>query len=279
MDKKGLKFSYHPKILTSAVTALCTGLVASSVSQASDIDIYQKAKAGDITLMFVLDISGSMGYPQLQSDAGACDIPSNVVQTGYNSVLSSNGVAEYKRYYCTATAPTYYYMKSGTSWYSCGNSSSKSDCITKLKSQPSTSGLTSMSSNYNTYYYKAGPDTQYPDRITRVKDGMIDLLNGNASKGILPVSDDKLIGLTTFSRPTQFNSAGEPTSADNLRGQVRILARRLDAVVNGKTQRRILIEEIAKLGARGGTPTANAYAEAAASLMGTTTQGLSNSGF
>ncbi len=56
-----------------------------------------------------------------------------------------------------------------------------------------------MSANYSTYYYKAGPNTQYPDRITRVKDGMIDLLNGNTSKGILPVSDDKLIGLTTFS--------------------------------------------------------------------------------
>ena len=56
MDKKDLIFSYNSKLLTSAVAALCTGLVASSVSQASDIDIYQKAKAGDITLMFVLDI-------------------------------------------------------------------------------------------------------------------------------------------------------------------------------------------------------------------------------
>lgn len=279
MDKRDLKFSYHPKLLTGAIAALCTGLVASSISQASDIDIYQKAKAGDITLMFVLDISGSMGYPQLQNNASACDIPNDVVQTGYSNTWSNNGVAEYKRYYCTAAAPIYYYMKSGSYWYSCGNSSLKSDCITKLRSQPSTSGLASIYSNYNTYYYKTGPDAQYPDRITRVKDGMIDLLNGNTSKGILPISDDKLIGLTTFSRPTQFNTAGEPTAADNLTGQVRIPARRLDAVVNGKTQRRILIEEIAKLGARGGTPTANAYAEAAASLMGTTTQGLSNSGF
>ncbi|NUF53073.1 pilus assembly protein PilY, partial [Acinetobacter seifertii] len=60
MDKKDLKFSYHPKLLTSAVAALCTGLVASSVSQASDIKIYQAATAGNITLTLMIDTSGSM---------------------------------------------------------------------------------------------------------------------------------------------------------------------------------------------------------------------------
>ncbi|MHC6184858.1 PilC/PilY family type IV pilus protein [Acinetobacter sp. X9] len=60
MDKKGLKLLYHSKLLTSAVAALCTGLVASSVSQASDIKIYQAATAGNITLTLMIDTSGSM---------------------------------------------------------------------------------------------------------------------------------------------------------------------------------------------------------------------------
>ncbi|MCH7394494.1 pilus assembly protein PilY [Acinetobacter dispersus] len=54
-----LKF-YRQKLLTMSIAGLCTGIVSTSVTQASDIDIYQEAKSGEISLMFMLDISGSM---------------------------------------------------------------------------------------------------------------------------------------------------------------------------------------------------------------------------
>lgn len=59
--KPMMKKSYRPNLLATSIAAVCTVMIASSVTQASDIDIYQQAKSGQITLMFMLDISGSMG--------------------------------------------------------------------------------------------------------------------------------------------------------------------------------------------------------------------------
>ena len=204
--------SFQPKYLTFCVSALSTGLVLSSVAQASDIDIYQQAKSGDITLMMLFDISGSMGAPQLIGNKDACDLPSNQSVSSNGSVQSTNGAPIYTRYYCTT-------------------------------------------SNGQRYY----------DRITRLKDAMFDLLHGNTSTGITAISDDKIIGLSAYS----FNGTGG-------NGFVLVPARRLDAdvTINGvtKKQRAVLLEAVAtKLYARGGTPTGNAYAEAAAYLMGTKT--------
>ena len=58
MKKQTLNFlaSCRYKVLVASITACTTTLVATSVSQASDIDIYQDAKSGDVTLMFMLDI-------------------------------------------------------------------------------------------------------------------------------------------------------------------------------------------------------------------------------
>ncbi|WP_368570964.1 pilus assembly protein PilY [Acinetobacter haemolyticus] len=228
---KNQKKSYGQKLLATSMAAVFTSLIVSSVSQASDIDIYQEAKAGDISLMFLLDISGSMGYPERQGNhsGNQCDIPQNWAYRSYGNERSTNGVVEYTRYYCVA----------------------------RLNRQ----------------------DVKYYDRITRLKDGMFDLLNGNIDKGIVALDDDKVIGLTTYSRVTGYSSNGSPSGADGRRGQVRVPARPLGDIVNGVTQRQILLEEVAKLGARGGTPTAHAYAEAAAALMGTTTKGQTYSGF
>lgn len=56
----GLLKSFSKSILAMSVAATSTALVLSTAVQASDIDIYQQAKSGDITLMFMLDISTSM---------------------------------------------------------------------------------------------------------------------------------------------------------------------------------------------------------------------------
>ncbi|MBK0064782.1 MULTISPECIES: pilus assembly protein PilY [unclassified Acinetobacter] len=284
--QKILKKSYPHKLLATSIAAISTSLIMTSVVQASDIDIYQEAKSGQITLMFMLDISGSMGAPQLTNDAGACDAPSS---NGSGSEDSTNGSPTYKRYYCnvTDTTRTYYYKRTGNrsnnyAYYRCGTSGSisQSDCITSISSSNmSTTDMSTTSSGSGsstiTYYYKdvTGATTKYYDRITRVKDGLFDLLYGNTTKGIIRLDDAKVIGLSTYSRPTSFNSSGAPLTADNTTGQVRIPARPLGTIVNGVSQRQILLNEIAQLGARGGTPTANAYAETAAYLFGTRTAG------
>jgi type IV pilus assembly protein PilY1 len=276
-----MKFKeFGQNLLATTTTAFCTGLIISSTVQASDIDIYQQAKSGTVSLMMMLDVSGSMGYPQLVGSSSACDVPSGATIKDNSSENSTNGTPIYKRYYCNVIdTKTYKYRSyrsnNKTYYQACTNNAiSASSCSwgSATTSTPSLSGLSNESSGTYTYYFE-GMTRKYYDRITRLKDGMFDLLYGNTTKGIARIADDKVIGLSTFSRPTSFNSSGEPATADNVSGQVRIPARRLDAVVNGVTQRQILLNEIAKLGARGGTPTAHAYADTAAYLFGTTTGG------
>ncbi|WP_180162866.1 hypothetical protein [Acinetobacter sp. YH12069] len=188
IEQNAIKKSYRQKILATSIAAIYTGLVASSVAQASDIDIYQEAKSGDITLMFVLDISGSMG----NSDSGT---------TG--------------------------------------------------------------------------------SRIQRLKIAMTDLLQGNTTKKILPISDDKVIGISTLG--AKYNNNNYNT------GAVLVPARRLDCVYgavgcfnmpnNGKTHRQILIDQVNSLTASTNTPTSRSYSEAIAYLMGETTSGTTGSGY
>lgn len=60
LQKNNFLHFFRYKVLVASIAALSTTLVTTSVSQASDIDIYQDAKSGDITLMFLIDVSGSM---------------------------------------------------------------------------------------------------------------------------------------------------------------------------------------------------------------------------
>lgn len=181
------------KVLAASVAAVATALITTSVTQASDIEIYQDAKSGDITLMFMLDVSGSMT----------------------------------------------------------GNSS-----------------------------YDGTGQT----RIARLKTAMDDLLNGNASKGITKLADDKIIGLSTLGSPTNTES-----------GAVLVPARRLNATViveecsgHGgnrkckdveKSQREILWQKINGLSANSNTPTGRSYATTIAYLMGTSTKDYDNGGW
>ncbi|WP_180126907.1 MULTISPECIES: PilC/PilY family type IV pilus protein [unclassified Acinetobacter] len=167
--------SCRHKVLVASMAAFSTGLVTTSVSQASDIDIYQDAKSGDITLMFMLDVSGSM------TGSGSYD---------------------------------------GT-------------------------GKT---------------------RIARLKTAMDNLLNGTAT--IDKLGDDKIIGLSTLGSPSNTES-----------GAVLVPARRLDAVVGGKTQRQILWQKINGLSANSNTPTGRSYATTISYLMGTSTKDINNGGW
>jgi len=50
---KNVEKSYRHKLLATSIAAALTALVMASVTQASDIDIYQEARSGDVILMFM----------------------------------------------------------------------------------------------------------------------------------------------------------------------------------------------------------------------------------
>lgn len=210
------------KVLVISMAAISTMLVSTSVTQASDIDIYQDAKSGDTTLMFMLDISGSMSRYNGNPSAGyACDLPTGVKE---NSRTGREQATEAQ--------------------FSGGPIYTRSWCNT----------------NNGKYY----------DRITRVKDGMMDLLYGNSQKGIARLADDKIIGLSTLGAYTdKYYSAGA----------ILVPARRLSEQVGSETQRQILIRTIGAINNWTNTPTARSYAETIAYLMGTSTRSLTGSGW
>jgi type IV pilus assembly protein PilY1 len=261
-------------ILSTAVSALMTMMVCSSVSRASDIEIYQSAKPSTVTLMMLIDISGSMDYMSY-GGGSACDAPNQSVKKYALQKINPHADAPtYRRQWCEVTS--------------------------------------------------GGVTTEYPDRITRVKDGMIDLLFGNTSKGITALPDNNIIGLSTLgwvrnpllidptesdgrllwdgtqsSSPMRIQAnmnllaydktntyksvrGGIDSDWDNI-GNIAVPARRLDATITvdgvSITQRKYLAQKIASLAAVTNTPTARSYAETIAYLLGETTQGRASSGY
>lgn len=264
----------HKNALAATVSMLMTMMVCSSVSRASDIEIYQNAKPSTITLMMLIDISGSMDYMSYGGQS-ACDAPNQSVKKYALQKINPHADAPtYRRQWCEVTS--------------------------------------------------GGVTTQYPDRITRVKDGMMDLLFGNTSKGITALPDNNIIGLSTLGwvrnplliDPTEsdgrllwdgtqssspmrnqtnmnrlayggthtYKSArgGIESDWDNI-GNIAVPARRLDATITvdgvSITQRKYLAQKIASLAAVTNTPTARSYAETIAYLLGETTQGRASSGY
>ena len=96
-------------------------------------------------------------------------------------------------------------------------------------------------------------------RLARLKAAMNALMDSTAIK------NDVVLGIAQFS--SQSRADGSSMSADGQSGKILVPARPLDA-----TQRAAIKAAIAGLSAAGNTPTAQAYAEAGAYLMGTNTR-------
>lgn len=215
---------YGYKVLAASVAAVSTALITTSVTQASDIEIYQDAKSGDVTLMFMLDISGSMTSEHSSSDTKriACELAGNASNVTFHNEMQTRipGGPTYRRQWCKRN------------------------------------------------------NVNYLDRITRLKDGMIDLLFGNPTEGVPRLGDDKIIGISTLGRNNGYRITNN-SSKTNDTGAVLVPARRLDAdvVVGGATikQRQLLINTIVNLEAASATPTARSFAETIAYLMGKNT--------
>lgn len=230
---------FNLKKLTVAVTtAAMTVLSVSTAVQASDIEIYQAAKQGSTTLMFMIDVSGSMTSEHTNSvvAAGACDLPKIVtdeiprIANQLGNLLTDNVFPRL-------------------------SISRKSIPIT-------VSGVTY---NKNQCRYN---NQDYDDRMSKVKEAMLDVLAGNNSKNIKPIADNVVIGFSTLGANNGLNVRAGAEAYNH--GTILVPARPLSEVINGKTQRQILIETIAKLEASSATPTARSFAETVAYMMGTT---------
>lgn len=95
IEKLSGYYRHLKKIMVSGLSALLTMLMcfATPAAYASDIDIYQAAKNGTITLMLMLDISGSMGNSSISGDYGISSNCGNDTATG-----------GYSRYYCSVSS-------------------------------------------------------------------------------------------------------------------------------------------------------------------------------
>lgn len=261
----------HKNTLSATVSMLMTLTVCSSVSQASDIDIYSNATGGQTTITLMLDTSGSMSESQV--GRSACELASGTNYTRGNE--PSGTTPSYTKYYCEVDdgQRKYYYRRMReqvscgwwctdtiTTWYSCGvnGSANTSACTTLLTSAPSTGSFDHDGGSNTRYYYKNGV-TKYYDRLTRLKDAIFTLMDSNQID-----SNSVAIGIGQFS--SQSGSDNTYTKADAQTGKILVPAALLTTA-----QRTAIKTAVANLRGSLGTPTAHAYAEVAAYMLGTTT--------
>lgn len=254
--------------LSATVSMLMTLTVCSSVSQASDIDIYSNATGGKTTITLMLDTSGSMSESQV--GRSACELASGTTYTAGNE--PSGTTPDYTKYYCGVDIPgsssqrVYYYKRTGgfwnRSWFSCGASGStnQSDCVSPIGDPNPNSSFGNTASSDPRYYYKdEKPQIKHYDRLTRLKDAIFTLMDSNQID-----SNSVAIGIGQFS--SQSGSDNTYTKADAQTGKILVPAALLTTA-----QRTAIKTAVANLRGSLGTPTAHAYAEVAAYMLGTTT--------
>lgn len=220
------KYTHHLKYGASFFWAFTgTMLIASSVVQASDMQIYAVPTAGKKTIVMMLDTSGSMGAGSSYMNK---DYPS--IGSANSSDTGGSGTYTYSRNYRAVS-----YSSSRTSDYQ----KYKDICYNPNKRADGTESGTASLKCY--------------DRLSRLKDGMFTFLDSD--NRILTIVR---VGLGHYSVDGDGNAGKILVPTDTL-GEV------------GSAQRNALKTAVKNLTATGGTPTAAAYAEAAAYLMGTKT--------
>lgn len=224
--------SERVKVVGSFIWAFAgTLLITSSVVQASDMQIYAVPTAGKKTIVMMLDTSGSMG---VNSNSNSIDADYDVCSDRTTVSTDTGGVSPYTytRTYCSVNHST-----SSTSNYQ----RLKDDCYNPNKNAD------------GTYSTRTGALKCY-DRLSRLKDGMFNFLDSSNS-----TLTNVRVGLGHYSVAGTGNA-----------GRILVPANSILGAVNS-TQRNAIKSAVKDLTANGGTPTAAAYAEAAAYLMGTST--------
>lgn len=208
----------------------------STQAQASDIEIYTLPETGQKTIVLMLDTSGSMRL---------CDTPvtlknmwrSQTIQQDFpiSNLYSLNyWVAGWEVSGVTNTADSRVV-------------SNRNTIKSFLGTEKSLDGLYDRDFCYG-QREDGSPDLtkKHPDRMTRLKDAVFELMNSDK------LNEDIFMGVGVFT--------GGKT------GSIIVPAKRLTP-----EHKSLIKRTVAGIGASGGTPTANAYAELAAYMLGTTT--------
>ncbi len=212
--------------LVTGLTALSTAMICqTSMTYASDIEIYKAPTTGGAIIQLILDMSTSMQTPvnnsggylnPINKDFGiSCETGRN---SGNNSTYGATrkGISYSKtdkRYFTDseATPTTYEYSFTGrycnvqesdvNTWSTGSNTANKAKAsLIKNSCELFTSGFTE--------YYRC------PDRLTALKHSIFDVIVGTDDIDRLP--DTSYIGITTFPtdqglNPVQLNDAGRKT--------------------------------------------------------------------
>ena len=217
-----LKIIQNARYMVLGVSVVTLGV---TTVYASDLSVYQPGKTGQVTLVMMLDNSGSMGSSSLNEDfgLGSCSTTSETTTT----------TPTFTRAACSVTRSTY-------------NSLSATN-KTQVTNGCTATGNTGTSNS--TVLYKCY------SRMDRLKTGMFAALDDSS------IANTVVMGAGTFANSTS--------------GKIIATAAALGPVVSNGTgttgQRYIIKSALAPLTATYSTPTAPAFAEAAAYLLGTTT--------
>lgn len=265
--------SWRPTALSAAVLiglAAISSIAYSSTNSKTigDLEIYKSPEGGRTTITMMLDTSESMDVDTLVN-GNACDIPSG---TRYSlGTEASSTTPSYTRKSCSTNR--YFYRSRTTSiwpytyWFRCSNlvygniDYSPGLCGVILTYVPDVSGYQTFvdpEQSRDTYYYT--PGVKRYDRLTRMKDAIFKLMDDPK----LLDSNNVSIGIGQYA--SQSNSNNSNVAVRLYKGKITVPAKPLDAA-----QRTAIKTAVANFRAVGHTPIANAYAEAGAYMLGTTT--------
>ncbi|WP_296282245.1 PilC/PilY family type IV pilus protein [uncultured Acinetobacter sp.] len=252
---------FNQKVLSATVSMLMTwSLCQVATTHAGDIDIYKLPEKSKVTLFMMFDTSGSMGWGDNYGNVDGRNSASSLYQD-YNICPWRNDGSSRVPIYNTnvqTESKTYKVGSRATQTYNvdyCSVPSSVYNGLNDVYKVRIQSECTPISgNNYKCY-----------DRLSRLKMALVQVLSSTE------ISDSVQIGLGQFSSP---KSEITSFSQDGVSGRV------LYPVVNlSEANRDTLISRIVALEAYNGTPSASAYGESGAYMLGANTYNLTNSGY
>ncbi|WP_284879437.1 pilus assembly protein [Acinetobacter variabilis] len=240
--------------LVTGLTALSTAIICqTSMTYASDIEIYKAPTTGGATLMFVLDLSGSMSQSEdksVQRDffggtSTSCTSESKVVRTRFN-----NKNFDYNGTFCYISQTTYNGLSS-TLRTKLDQEVIAKTCMKEVKTFRKWQSY-GLFGGWWVYYEEMAYSC--PDRVTMLVRSMFDLISGNSSVDggkiattNTPLPDTASIGFTKFYNATPSTETSPLTLTTENRETLLNYAKNWQAL--------------------GGTPIARAYSRAAVDLV------------
>lgn len=298
--KKSTKKSLVISSLALAVQGLLFASLAttaqastSSKKPIGDLEIYQAASGGKVTITMMLDTSGSMSAMYRSGTTtvnrnnalDACDFPASANISPHRddfvahttTVEQSKTTPQYDRVFCvveSTTQPTYVLMEHVGRWYDCldatcqtyrprssapGNRIDLGRRYSSKSEQRTVDGVNGSATFYfDKNFVPQRTQITRPDRITRLKDALFELMDGGGID-----YNATAIGLGQYSTSSDNRNQGLSGGADGISGKILVPADILTP------QQRLKIKTaVAGLRANMATPSATAYAEVAGYMLG-----------